>query len=204
MVGLKNKIISKISNFLKTYFCQLPNLGNAKKLFGSFRINYDEQNWQMLVQNLVLNHKSLAVNERVQIIDDVFYLANSQRVPITTALKVLEYIPYEDKYLPWRFLVDNVKRLVSSIEDDSLIYSNLRDYVIRLMKPTYHRLKWGESPFESMDDKLIRILVVDLLCSLDYEDCVENSVKQLVDSIKINVYNIPQHLSKSIYCTAIR
>ena len=36
--------------------------------------------------------------------------------------------------------------------------------------------------------RLIRILVVDLLCSLDYEDCVENSVKQLSDSIKINVY----------------
>lgn len=37
-------------------------------------------------------------------------------------------------------------------------------------------------------NRLIRIQVVDLLCSLDYEDCVENSVKQLTDSIKINVY----------------
>ena len=36
--------------------------------------------------------------------------------------------------------------------------------------------------------RLVRILAVDLLCSLDYEDCVENSVKQLTDSIKINVY----------------
>ena len=30
-------------------------------------------------------------------------------------------------------------------------------------------------------------MVVDLMCYLDYEDCVENSVKQLTDSIKINV-----------------
>lgn len=35
--------------------------------------------------------------------------------------------------------------------------------------------------------RLIRILVVDLLCSLDHDDCVENSVKQLTDIIKINV-----------------
>ncbi len=36
-------------------------------------------------------------------------------------------------------------------------------------------------------ERLIRILVVDLLCSLDHDDCVENSVKQLTDIIKINV-----------------
>ena len=35
--------------------------------------------------------------------------------------------------------------------------------------------------------RLIRIMVVDLMCYLDYGDCVENSVKQLTDSIKINV-----------------
>jgi hypothetical protein len=174
-------------------------------MFGSFRLNYDAQNWQMLVQNLLLDHNSLDVNERVQIIDDLFHLANSQRISLATALPLLDYMPREHQFLPWRFLVDNVKRLVECVrEEDSLIYSRLREYLIRLLRPTYHRLKWGESAREALDDKLIRILVVDLLCSLDYEDCVENSVKQLVDSIKINVYNIPPHLSKSIYCTAIR
>ena len=44
--------------------------------------------------------------------------------------------------------------------------------------------------------RLIRILVVDLLCSIDYEDCVENSVKQLTDSIKINVYKYFKQLAK--------
>ena len=173
-------------------------------MFGPFRINYDEQNWKMLIKNLIYDYKSFDVNERVQIIDDVFYLANNQRISITTALDVIQYIPNEDKFLPWKFLVNNIKRVIGFIEEDSLIYSNLRDYLIRLIKPTYHKLKWGESLYETIDEKLIRILVVDLLCSLDYEDCVENSVKQLVDSIKINVYNIPLHLSKSIYCTAIR
>lgn len=57
---------------------------------------------------------------------------------------------------------------------------------------------------DTFDEKLIRILVVDLMCMLDYEECVENSVKQLNDNIRINVNNIPQHLSKSVLCTAVR
>lgn len=173
-------------------------------MFGPLRVNYDPQNWQMLISTLLHSPKSFATSERTQLIDDVFHLANTQQLSITIALSMLAYIPQETQFLPWQFLVTNLKKIITYIADDSLIYSQLRDYLIRLIKPTYHRLKWGETFGESLDDKLIRILVVDLLCSLDYEDCVENSVKQLVDSIKINVYNIPQHLAKSIYCTAIR
>ena len=52
-----------------------------------------------------------------------------------------------------------------------------------------HLFDWLKSKQISLPStRLIRIEVVDLLCSIDYEDCVENSVKQLTDSIKINVY----------------
>jgi hypothetical protein len=32
-------------------------IANYMKMFGSFRVNYDEQNWQMLVKNLINNYK---------------------------------------------------------------------------------------------------------------------------------------------------
>ncbi len=32
-------------------------IGNYMKMFSSFRINYDEQNWQMLIKNLIYNFK---------------------------------------------------------------------------------------------------------------------------------------------------
>ncbi|CAF0715734.1 unnamed protein product [Brachionus calyciflorus] len=179
-------------------------VGNYMKMFDFLRVNYDLQNWAMITQQLIFDFKSFNVNERVQIIDDVFYLINNQHLSIRTGLNMLEYLKRETRYLPWKFAVDHIKKIFSYIEDDSQIYSKFREFIIGLVKPVYERLQWGENLMDSTDEKLIRILVVDLMCSLDYEDCVDNSVKQLMDIIKINVNNIPQYLSKSVYCTAIR
>ncbi len=142
--------------------------------------------------------------ERVQLVDDLFRLADERRLPMRTALSLLAYLPRETAFLPWRLLAAHLATLLRRVADQPAVYSLLRAHLIRLLRPTYHRLKWGEAAGESSDAKRIRVLVVDLLCSLDYADCVDNSVKQLTDSIKINVYNIPQHLARSIYCTAIR
>jgi aminopeptidase N len=96
------------------------------KMFGQLRVNYDEQNWLMLVKSLVYNYKSLNVNDRVQIIDDAFYLANNQKMPISYALNILEYIPREDNFLPWKYVIKSVKKIINLIEDDSQVYSKFR------------------------------------------------------------------------------
>jgi len=179
-------------------------VGNAEHLFGLLRVNYDLQNWRLLIQTLVNSPTSIPEPDRIQLIDDLFYLTHIHALPIRTALSLLAYLPHEPAYLPWHSFTTHLTVLLHHISDDPLIYSQLRTHLIRLFQSTYHRLKWGEEPNESLDQKQIRILVVDILCRLDYTDCVDNSVKQLTDSIKINVYNIPQHLAKSIYCTAIR
>ena len=59
-------------------------------------------------------------------IDDAFYLSNNGKLPIWITLNMLEYLPYEESYLPWKFAIDNIKSLVSYIQDDSPIYANFR------------------------------------------------------------------------------
>ena len=66
------------------------------------------------------------VNDRVQIIDDAFYLANNQRMSISIALNILKYIPKEDNFLPWKYAIKNVKTILNYIEDDSQVYSKFR------------------------------------------------------------------------------
>ena len=45
---------------------------------------------------------------------------------ITYALNILEYIQKEDNFLPWKYLVKNIKNIISYIEDDIQIYSKFR------------------------------------------------------------------------------
>lgn len=126
-------------------------VGNYMKVFNFFRVNYDRQNWFMLTQQLTFDFrvyfepcltnsrinflnftkilkkkKSFNVHDRVQIMDDVFYLINNQLLPITYGLNMLEYLPKENKYLPWKFSIGHIKKILNYIEDDSQVYSKFR------------------------------------------------------------------------------
>lgn len=39
---------------------------------------------------------------------------------------MLEYLPIETSYLPWKLTIDNIKLLINYIQDDSAIYANFR------------------------------------------------------------------------------
>ncbi len=96
------------------------------------------------LQALILSRspvkQSFDVNERVQLIDDMFHMAETGELPVAYALDTLEYIRDEESYLPWRFAVKHLKRLIAHIEDDSSsTYVMLR--VSRALHQPQHRHK---------------------------------------------------------------
>jgi hypothetical protein len=96
------------------------------QLFNFLKINYDKQNWNMLIQQFKSDYKSMSVNLRTQLIDDMFYLINNQKLSISFGLNLIEYLPNEDNYLPWKFTLEHIKKILKFIEDDSQIYSKFR------------------------------------------------------------------------------
>jgi hypothetical protein len=125
-------------------------IGNYMRLFAQFRINYDLQNWILLTEQLIKNanvsksafclmlsnlqfyafnygtSKELGLSDRNQLIDDSFYLSNNGKLSVRVALNILEYLPNENSYLPWKLAIDHIKVLLSYIEDDSSVYGNFR------------------------------------------------------------------------------
>ncbi len=67
-------------------------------------------------------------------IDDSFYLSNNGKLSITVTLNMLEYLPIESSYLPWKFAIDNIKSLISYIQDDSSIYASFRVFIQKKKK----------------------------------------------------------------------
>ena len=76
-----------------------------------------------------ITQKNFNLNDRVHIIDDVFYLINNQKLPVSFALNILEYIPEEESYLPWKFAIKHLREIFNNIEDDSPIYAKFRVYL---------------------------------------------------------------------------
>lgn len=70
-------------------------------VLGFYRVNYEEENWNALKNQLKKNCTVIHVLNRAQIIDDLFNLARANRVNYTLVLKVSEYLIIEDDVIPW-------------------------------------------------------------------------------------------------------
>jgi hypothetical protein len=85
---------------------------------------------------------------RSQIINDIFSLAESNKISPTKPFEIIKYMPLEDEYLPWSVLLDRLQFFIDLIEATE-VYGNLRDYLIELIKPLYLKLTWSSSQNES-------------------------------------------------------
>ena len=65
------------------------------------RVNYDKENWGLLAQQLLKDHKAIHVINRAQIMDDALNLAKSDLLDYETALSVTGYLSSEVEYIPW-------------------------------------------------------------------------------------------------------
>jgi len=70
---------------------------------GMYRVNYDYDNWAMLVDELLSeNYTRIPVINRVQIIDDLLDFARAGEISYQQALDATTYLRQEFHYLPWK------------------------------------------------------------------------------------------------------
>ena len=78
---------------------------------GYYRVNYDEQNWRLIIQQLREDHTKIHVINRAQIIDDVLNLARAGLLKYQLALEVTTYLNKEDEYVPWAAALSGLEYL---------------------------------------------------------------------------------------------
>lgn len=71
------------------------------KRLGFYRVDYDADNWNALINQLDINHSIIHVLNRAQIINDAFNLALDKRMDYTLVLSLSEYLKKEHDVLPW-------------------------------------------------------------------------------------------------------
>jgi len=68
---------------------------------GYYRVNYDDQNWNLLSQGLQTARKSIPALNRAQLLDDAFSLAFAHRLSLSTALNLTRFLKDEDDVVVW-------------------------------------------------------------------------------------------------------
>lgn len=117
----------------------LVNLGQV----GYYRVNYDQNNWRLLVKQLNDDHQAIGTTNRAQLLDDIFELARSGILDYKFALDSTKYLKAEKDFLPWDTVLTAFGYIDEMLQRTPL-YGQWQDYVADLIKPYYGRYKDSE------------------------------------------------------------
>ncbi|XP_068228252.1 aminopeptidase N-like [Palaemon carinicauda] len=171
---------------------------------GYYRVNYDENNWNLLIQQLQTDLEVIHLINRAQIIDDAMNLARAGQLSYNTALNVNSYLGKETEYVPWTSALNNMDYLDRMLTRSSG-YGALKNYLLDMLIPLYESVGFDDDLSDPHLDQFKRVSAVTWVCGLGYDDCVANSVS-LYKAWMQNPTNhsiISPNQKTSVFCTAI-
>ncbi|XP_077355556.1 thyrotropin-releasing hormone-degrading ectoenzyme-like isoform X1 [Festucalex cinctus] len=184
-------------------------LGNINQT-GYFRVNYDLQNWKLLIQQLHSNPQVISVGNRAGLIDDAFNLARAGYLPQGVPLQLMGYLPEEASFLPWHAASRALYQL-DKLLDRTDDYNLFSDYVLKQVATRYHQIGWPSNAADGdggvlqasfQTEELQRELIM-LACSFGNKQCHRQAVAYISDWISSNKNRIPPNIRDVVYCTGV-
>uniref|UniRef100_A0A8C6TVE1 Thyrotropin-releasing hormone-degrading ectoenzyme n=1 Tax=Neogobius melanostomus TaxID=47308 RepID=A0A8C6TVE1_9GOBI len=185
-------------------------LGNINQT-GYFRVNYDLQNWRLLIQQLHSNPQvMISVGNRAGLIDDAFNLARAGYLPQNIPLLLIGYLPEESSFLPWH-AASRVLYQLDKLLDRTDEYNLFSDYVLKQVASRYHQMGWpnpgsgneGNVLQASYQTEELQRELIMLACSFGNKQCHRQAVAYISDWISSNKNRIPPNIRDIVYCTGV-
>ncbi|XP_039453704.1 aminopeptidase N-like [Culex pipiens pallens] len=176
------------------------------QMAGLYKVQYDYNNYRLIARYLnTQNFRKINAINRAQLIDDALDFSWAGLQDYSIAFSILDYLPTETEYIPWKAALTNLNSLdrVLSTTDH---YDLFLAYVTRLLLPLYNHLNifHNTSIPSSLGQTRLTKLTADWACSMDFSDCVQNSLQLFTTWITSSSNPIPPELRTTVYCTAIR
>uniref|UniRef100_A0A3B4FWC6 Aminopeptidase n=1 Tax=Pundamilia nyererei TaxID=303518 RepID=A0A3B4FWC6_9CICH len=184
-------------------------VGNINQT-GYFRVNYDLQNWKLLIQQLHTNPQIISVGNRAGLIDDAFNLARAGYLPQGVPLQLIGYLPEETSFLPWHAASRALYQL-DKLLDRTDEYRLFSDYVLKQVASRYHQMGWptngpgteGNILQASYQTEELQRELIMLACSFGNKQCHRQAVAYISDWISSNKNRIPPNIRDIVYCTGV-
>ncbi|XP_029348486.1 thyrotropin-releasing hormone-degrading ectoenzyme-like [Acyrthosiphon pisum] len=106
---------------------------------GFYRVNYDTDNWSLLIRQLKETPEKIHVLNRAQLIDDSFFLARADQLHYSFPLRISSYLKIEDDVLPWYSVIHGYSYLIERMRRNDTEYSDLRECVSNLAGIIYKK-----------------------------------------------------------------
>lgn len=143
-----------------------------KQQTGYYRVNYDERNWNMIIDELK-NGDLLKIHpiNRAQLIDDSFNLARAGTIDYSIPFSLSVYLKKELSYPPW-YAADINFRYLHKLFKGSAQYDTFRLFLLELVEKLYSGMGIDNKPDDTMLQKYSRRLAVNWACTLKHPECL--------------------------------
>ncbi|XP_054279876.1 aminopeptidase N-like isoform X2 [Macrosteles quadrilineatus] len=180
------------------------------KFTGLYRVNYDDQNWQLISDALNgPDYSKIDTLNRVQILADVLDLAWRGDLSYRLAFHLLRYLKQEAEYLPWKAGLgglSNIDRLLRRTP----VYEHFRKYMQKLLSPIYEKFSRMTDTPKTFEGVKHQSLVLSWACRFNVGDCNSQASQlflqwkksQNPDDITSNP--IPKDLRGIVYCQGVK
>ena len=146
-------------------------------------------------------------------IDDSLNFVKAEILNINKSLELLGYLVNETEYVPWLTAIKHFLSILNII-NESEIFGEFNNFLIRLVENIYKLLGWTEKPSDTWLDKLLRRNILAFACKIGNQDCINKSIEYYsnwIQNSSINLYNLllfipysPILLSKMIFNRIIK
>ncbi|KAH8236553.1 hypothetical protein KR026_005123 [Drosophila bipectinata] len=174
---------------------------NKKQVF-YYRVNYDETNWQLLIDFLLARPHKIAPENRAQLINDLYRFATSGRVSHSTLLQLLTYLPKEDQYSPWS-AANTVITLFNRYLSGDASYSNFQFYVSHLVSDQFDKFGVQDLSGEQHLVKYTRNILINIACLAGVESCLSETTAKLEALVDQGTV-IEPNLQSQVYCNGLK
>lgn len=165
-----------------------------------YRVNYDENLWNLLTQQLISDHKIIHHLNRAQLIDDSFQLARAKKVDYGIALGIMKYLKAETDYVPWEAAYSGILRLKQWLDgtDTSAKYQR---FIQNLVTEVFTQFGMEVIEYEHKFDRYLRSLAIQLACQFKIESCLTGVSSKLMTALTTS---ISPDLQVAVYQNALR
>lgn len=174
---------------------------------GYYQVNYDENNWRKIQNQLQTDLSVIPVINRAQIIHDSFNLASAGKLSITLPLSNTLFLASETEYMPWEAALSSLNYF-KLMFDRSEVYGPMKRYLKKQVTPLFAYFKsktnnWLDRP-PTLMEQYNEINAISTACSSGLQEC-RDLVVGLYSQWMNNSDNNPIHpnLRSTVYCNAI-
>ncbi|VDN02876.1 unnamed protein product [Thelazia callipaeda] len=185
---------------------------------GFYRVNYNLELWQKIIDKLHTDPKQIDVRSRAQIINDAFSLAEGNFISYEIPLNLTKYLSMEEEFLPWRMALIGFSTIVSNFNDEPET-QHVRDYLNSLISPMYNRIDWKTLETSYLDETMffeneLQYEIIGQMYHLRAINCTERLYglfqKMLMDecqdqhAMSSECSKVPVPIRLQVYCEGVR